>query len=157
MRALLLLGLVSLAIIPAYAEEPQVSFGDRQVAQLLDDRPSMEGAISPEHPIYHWVVEKFETGALGDRVYWDHHEPISGAGHVYSRPTVVRVTSDPSVSGSDKWGMLIFEMFNLQWAAHRTKLSAQAARDEVGKSKFATEQLRLEVRALRETQQFFRR
>ncbi|TVQ00607.1 MAG: hypothetical protein EA381_07305 [Planctomycetaceae bacterium] len=140
----------------SYSQERRPSFGERQLEQLIDDRPSMRNVIPVGHPIRLWVVEKFERGALGDRVYWDHHEPIHGAEHVDATPSVLRITRDQDVTGRDKWAMLVFELINFEASAHRRDLERKAIRNEIGRTEFAMDHMRLEVDALRQSQVFFR-
>ena len=48
-----------------------VSFGQQQMNRLLLDRQSMRSVIPNDHAIRKWIVERFERGAMGERVYWD--------------------------------------------------------------------------------------
>ncbi len=38
------------------------SFGERQLAQLLDDRPEMKSILPSDDTICRWVIRKFNTG-----------------------------------------------------------------------------------------------
>lgn len=155
-RIFVALILIAFCRAPANAQERRPSFGERQLEQLLDDRPSMRSVVPVTHPIYRWAVEKFERGALGDRVYWDHHEPMAGAEHVFSTPSVVRVESGAKSSGRDKWSMLIFELINFERAEAVGVLRWKAVRNEVDRNTFVMATIRLEVDAMRQTQQFFK-
>lgn len=154
-RAILPLAIVVTCSQATYSQDRRVASGERQIEQLVDDRPSMRGLIPAGHPIQQWVIKKFERGAVGNRIYWDKHEPIHGAEHVYSARSVVRITRDKNVSGRDKWAMLVFELINFERAGLDSALRRKAVRNEIGRTEFTMECMRLEVDALRESQQFF--
>lgn len=134
------------------------SFGDRQIAQVLDDRPAMRDIVPTDHPIYRFASEKFSTGGLQNRrVHWDNTEPMYGAEHACETLCVVRVASDQGYTGRDKWAMLIFELFNLSHAGDVGKLRWKVVHGEIDKDAFVHESLRLEIDAMRRTQAFLTR
>ena len=167
-RMLLSFGLVGLAVLVACRtqaspmDSPKTTYGDRQVEQLLDDRPDMRGVFSPASPIYRWVVQQFDSGDQGRRVFWDVQEPASGqpAEHMqrYSLyPAYVRVSGATSSTGIDKWAMLVYEFHNLQNSPEISTLTQKAAKRSITAAHFAAEATRLEHQALLKTRQFFQK
>jgi len=56
------------------AKEPRasqtVTFGHRQIEQMLEDRPDMNNAALKSHPMYEAIVEGYNGKLIGQRVYW---------------------------------------------------------------------------------------
>ena len=97
----------------------KLSYGIRQIDQILDDRPEMQNAIDPSHPLMKWIAERFEAGDRGQRIVWDHREPLSGqpAEHVGAYDSYfpqIRVTASDDYTGRDKWVFVIFELMNIE-------------------------------------------
>lgn len=44
------------------------TFGQRQLEQMLDDRPDMRDAIPVSHPVRRWVADAFDGKQFGQRV-----------------------------------------------------------------------------------------
>jgi hypothetical protein len=92
------------------------SFGERQLEQLMSDRPDMQGVVPTDHAVYRWVVRSFEKERTGGRIYWVAAQPSSGekaehAPSYFGYPAYICITAGLDASPLDKWTMLVFEMF----------------------------------------------
>ena len=79
------------------------SFGERQLDQMLDDRPDMRDAIPRPRAVIPWLIEGFNGDRLGQRVYWNASSPQSGraaehGGAYGTYPPYI------AVSGGTVWG-----------------------------------------------------
>src|SRR3954468_21571889 len=83
-----------------------ISFGERQLEQLVCDRPETANIIKRESMLRHMLVWHFAGGLTGKRIYWDCNEPSSGqpAEHsaYFDLPVLLRVTKNKTASGIDK-------------------------------------------------------
>lgn len=140
------------------ATEPSESksFGQRQIEQVICDRPSMKGLICEGGELYDLVVMRFNKGASGNRVYWDvdvpadginaEHQPKQDGGLPY-----VRITDAATVSGRDKWCLLIFELENLQNSKQAQNLHTQATTGSISRKEFVNEVIKLDFEAMLRT------
>ena len=159
--ALSLLSLLFM-VVQVVAEEGPKSFGDRQLAQLLDDRPSMKKILPADDTICQWVIRHFNTGDRSKRVYWDHREPLSGreaenSPSQNSIPAFIRITESDEVSGRDKWYMLVFEFENLQNSVYFGGLDQLAFAGDISRDEFALQCAQLELNAQQRTRRYFQR
>lgn len=141
---------------------PKIAFGDRQLAQLLDDRPSMKGILPADDTICRWVVRRFNTGDRGQRVFWDHHEPFSGREAENSPahesvPAFIRISESGKISGHDKWCMLVFEFENLKNSPQFHRLIRLAYAGQIARKRFALECVQLELDAGQRTKRYLKR
>ncbi len=144
------------AIDFALAQSPSKSFGERQVEQMLDDRPDMKDAIGPDDFIYKWVVSAFEGEGPRERVYWNAnkqhrlqqfqawHIPSYG---VYPPQIYVSTASD----GIDKWFSVVFEHFNMDTKVEEKKLLAKSINQGISPEKFADIEVEMERKAEKRT------
>ena len=142
------------------SRERHDTFGDRQLQQVLIDRPDMKGIVRTNDFIYRWVVKQFNSLEY-DRVQWDPREPKSGAPaeHQSSRRAsshYIRVTSAEAISGRDKWLMLVFELHNYRNKEYFDELWDKAIAGSIRRDEYATGCVKLEFRAMVATQEFFR-
>ena len=112
---------------PQDSTPKKLSYGMRQIDQILDDRPEMQNALDPGHPLMKWIADHFETGDRGQRIVWDHREPKSGqpAEHVAAYDSYfpqIRVTTSSDYTGLDKWVFVIFERMNIEGDAKQDLL-----------------------------------
>jgi hypothetical protein len=153
--------IVALFATNSLAVDDQQSFGERQLSQVLDDRPNMKGIVDANDFINEWVIRQFDSDCPKNRVLWDSHEPFSGR-PAESQPAYgaalasIRVTSSKTISGRDEWLMLIFELYNLKNARDFEELYAKATSGKIDRKSFANECTALEFRAGVRTQMFFR-
>jgi hypothetical protein len=144
------------------ARECPNTFGDQQLIQILNDRPSMKGIICADDFVCRWVVKQFNARSLLDRIYWDPREPHSDrpaehrSAYLVS-PAYVRVTSAETISGRDKWLLLVFELHNIQNEKLFNDLDRKAVVGKIDRDHYSNECVALEFQALVETQMFFKR
>jgi hypothetical protein len=136
-----------------------LTFGDKQLLQLLNDRPTMNGILDPHDEICKWVIQQFNSNSTEHRVYWDHNEPISGRPAESLRaydthPAVIRLTKSTATSARDKWLMLVYELHNLQNAKGFENLDILAVTGEIDKKQFSEECFALEFKAMVQTKIF---
>ena len=155
--------LLSLIVLPTgnHVHAQPNRFGERQISQILEDRPEMRGVVTRNSPIWKFVEERFETGDCGARIYWVSNEPVSGQDAEYAlrygnTPTHVFLTSKNTVSGVDKWASLVFELHNTENVDAVSELSTDVKKGRVGKSQFVERGIKLEFEALKKTQAFFK-
>lgn len=147
-----------IVIGPAIAQDlsKNKSFGERQVEQMLDDRPDMKDVIGSGDFIYKWLVSSFDGGATQNRVYWNASVPTNGfpACH-YPRwslyPAQICITDDPKLNGIEKWFAAVFEHFNLDNEVEQRKLIAKVFRQQITIEQFADRFVDLERVAEKKT------
>ena len=138
---------------------PRVRYGDRQVAQMLDDRPEMQHVFPDVHPVLEWVRDRFETGDVRRRIIWDYVEPSSGqpAEHLASYgnySAAVRISKNSNVTGRDKWVMLVFELHNIEYSEFRRGLILQLMWHQISVDQFVAESAESEHRAVLDAVEF---
>ena len=135
------------------------SYGTRQIDQMLADRPDMKNVFPDDHPIAKWVATKFEKGDRGQRVMWDYSHPTTGspAEHLpragaYS--AAIRISNLHETTGLDKWGMLVFEFYNMENGLDRINLENSLLKNEIKIDEFANECIKTEYDAMLRTSGF---
>lgn len=147
--------------VPTVVAKPVITtFGERQLAQLLDDRPDMRGVIDASHPVYSWVIEAFNGDHFGQRVYWNGNSPQSGrpaehASPYHGYPPYVSITGGSDATPVDKWTMVVFELHNLGNADGFEKLMHEALDGSIDGEGYANGCVKLEFEALERTREFF--
>lgn len=137
------------------------SFGDRQIEQMLDDRPDMQNTLTPSHPIYRFISEAFNGDRTGSRIYWNANQPSSGSDAEHSPsflgyPPQIKISDGPETTPMDKWAGVIFEIFNLENTLESERLAQLAIQRELDRDRYAQQCVRLEFVALERTRSFFR-
>ena len=95
------------------------SFGERQLDQMLDDRPDMKGVLPEKSPVLLAIIAAFNGERLGQRIYWVDTVPREGrpASHNKSRSgrlAHIMISSSPKLTPVDKWAYVIFELYNIE-------------------------------------------
>ena len=135
----------------------QTTFGDRQVDQLVDDRPELGPLLADAPEIRSWIAARFNRVASGARLHWDNHPPVSsGSEYIPQRdfrssPPCVRVTDRPDVAAQDKLLMLVFELENVQNTQKVLAVIRNATRSRMDFEVFFETHARLEFEALQRT------
>ena len=150
--------LVYISIVCAQGALQAQTFGERQLEQVLDDRPAMRGIIDSGDPLLSWFASQFSNGPYGSRVHWDFREPTGGYDSTMVPPSdempgLIRVSSAPSLTGRDQWCLLAYELQNVQNAPKIVELTARAVRGDIGREAFAIECIRLEHAAVLRTRE----
>ncbi len=127
-------------------------FGDRQVEQLIDDRPELESILKENQVLRNWIRDRFSAGTLKQRVFWDASEPFLGADSECMVQTEfqrahIRVTSRANLAADDKCICLMFEFMNLENETGFNRLYQLAYQRQVDREQFANRALQLEMEA----------
>lgn len=144
----------------ANAATTEISFGRRQVDQMLADRPDMVGVLSDDDPVMAWVVDGFNGGRIGQRIHWNGNSPASGApaehasayGHY---PPHICLDGGSDVTPIDKWAGLVYELFNIEGTKEFDKLFEQATAGELTSDEYADACAKLEYEALKKAEAYF--
>ena len=165
-RVLLLLA--SWITLPSCAEKsadqhpgPTLTFGQRQVDQMIADRPDMANVLPPDDPILLWVVAGFNGERTGLRVYWNAMSTKSGqpAEHwpaYFSYPPQICVSGGSETTPIDRWTGLIYEFFNMENDPSFEVLGNRAQAGEIDGDAYATGCAKLEFAALKRLEKFIR-
>ena len=145
--------------LSAQSQNPAASFGQRQLEQILSDRPGMRAALAPEHPIYQWAAGQLSNGDKGRRILWDNTEPFSGQPSEFSAyyrgyPATVRLSQSTRLSGFDAWSALIYELHNVQNSEAFTGLYEKAVSHMIARADYVNGCVKLEYESLRKTKAF---
>jgi hypothetical protein len=137
------------------------SFGERQLEQLMSDRPDMQGVLAPDHAVYRWLVSSFEKERTGSRIYWVADQPSTGerAEHAPSYrgyPAYICITAGLDTSPRDKWTMLVFEMFNIENSESMRLLNDLGHAGKIDSDTFARKCVELEFKAAEKARKFLR-
>lgn len=140
-----------------FAECPK-QYGQRQVQQLIDDRPSVGRTVVDRERLHAWLNEQFEGHSEVGRIVWDHTEPASGRKSEYfprfyasGSPAYIRLTNNPSVKDRDLVILLIFELANVRNSVEAKEIAHLAAEGEIDSEEFFKRNARLEYSALIKT------
>ncbi|MEM8734140.1 MAG: hypothetical protein AAGG44_07955 [Planctomycetota bacterium] len=131
---------------------PTQSFGERQLQQVLEDRPEMRGVVATDSHLAKWIVNRFEGQGTGSRVHWNEREPLSGSAAEHlpayeGYPANLSITKKDSTSPIDKWASLVYELQNLQ-ETYRSDLFERALNGEFDAEEYAIECVRSEYSAV---------
>lgn len=137
----------------------ETTFGHRQLAQMLDDRPDMRGVLEADDPLIAWIIAAFNGEHTGMRIYWNADTPSSGrpAEHLMpwsDYPPAIRISGGNETTPIDKWTSVVYEMFNLGNASGFKSLSDQAMKGLLDGPTYAERCVELEFRALEKTSLF---
>ena len=138
-----LLLLVNFSVIDGFLSHfDDLSFGCRQVEQVICDRPDMGKIISRDPSLRQMLICHFAGASGNGRVYWDCREPDSGrpAEHLgvhFGYPAMVRVAKKCGSSSIDKCAMLVFELLNLQLDNEFDLLATAAVEKRKSREAFA--------------------
>ena len=146
----------------AYATDPATipsRYGMRQIEQMCDDRPDMDGVFPDGHQLVTWCATQFEKGEMGRRIIWDHTEPAMDLPaehwpHVDGHAAAIRISQMRPSTGLDKWVLLVFEFHNIQRESDRLRLQDALCRRKISLDQFAVACTRSEFEALQMTIHF---
>jgi hypothetical protein len=138
-----------------------LSFGHRQLEQVLADRPDMRKTLPDEYTIQ-WIIDSFNGDMFGSRVYWIADAPEGGFPSIYyspqrAAPAMIRVSADPGITPLDKWAALIFEFHNLSGSKEFIAASDLAYSGRITGEEYAIACVELEYQAMRRAKQFFKK
>jgi hypothetical protein len=141
-------------------KRPDVSFGQRQIDQMLVDRPDMAGVLDEDDPVLVWIISGMNGERIGQRVYWNDDLPASGAPSEFLPPYEyypphICLWAGVETSPIDKWACLVFELFNLENTREFTDLQTKAMEGTLNGEAYARECANLEYNALIKARKFF--
>lgn len=158
--AVLVLGWAGCAHQDSVEPAPSVNigFGQRQLDQMLEDRPDMNDAIPESHPVRRWLADGFEGERAGLRVYWCGNLPDGGVAVEYCAPlspypAIVCVSPGAELTPIDRWAAAVYAMFahESDWDA----IGSEAGRGLLNADSFAEKCVLLEFLALKRAQEIF--
>jgi tetratricopeptide (TPR) repeat protein/protein involved in polysaccharide export with SLBB domain len=142
--------------------------GQRQVAQMLKDRPALAEFGKAAEPLHKWATRKFAGEDLGEEVFWDRTDPPLPFGGMNCQPTdkvpgciMVRGTyggdanSDRKRSFDGTWSDVVFELYNIANASDFEKVHRQVAEGKVSKSQYVVKMSEIECQAAEKTRSFY--
>jgi hypothetical protein len=97
--------------------------GEKQVADLVHDRPEMAKFVTPGDPIWHWAVINFAGSETGYRIYWENTptQDNFAAEHQYqigNQRAVIRMQTVDDlgrrIGGEEQWTAVVYELFNIR-------------------------------------------
>lgn len=145
---------------PSTPSEPsEITFGHRQIAQLLDDRPDMQDVLPSDDPILKWLIDGFNGERLGQRIYWNANAPLGKTGAEHAQPyhwypPYISLTGGSESTPHDKWAMLVFEMHNLHRIDDWDEIQARVGEGNLTADEYAERCVEIEHLALQETANF---
>ena len=142
-------------------DDPKITFGRRQLNQVLDDRPDMQGVISEDDELLDWIVSAFDGERTGFRIYWNADSPVEsfGASHTppyEGYPATVCITGGSEETPVDKWAGLVFELHNLENSEDFAEIHLKACSGELDEDTYVREHVKLEFKAIEKTAEFFK-
>jgi hypothetical protein len=145
------------------AESPaEISFGRRQVDQMLADRPDMVGILDEDDPIFCWIVDGMNGGIIGQRIYWNANTPESGSAAEHASPYEgypphVCISGGTEITGHDRWACAVYELFNIKNTKEFEDAYTKAMAGTLDGDAYAKECARLEYIALTKAKEFFKK
>ncbi len=151
---------VFVQLSPCTTQISGMTFGHRQVQQLLDDRADLRQVIVLGDPIHEWLVDAFEGKYLGKRIYWCSNEPANESPSCFllpvnSYPAHVLVTSDAQLTSFDRLALVVFELHNVENSSEMIEIARNAKARRIGREEYADKLVRMELHALARTREFF--
>ena len=133
--------------------------GERQVRQMLHDRPAMASLGKKAILLYQWAARKFAGEDLHEKIYWDSSDPPqhTTADNRPPKPGLpgrirlaARNTHGPK-RGDDRsfekmWRDVVFELHNIVHAETFRRIDSDAAQGKLSKNEFVTKTIETELR-----------
>ena len=142
--------------------------GERQLRQMLRDRPAMGRFGERAAVLYEWAVRKFAGEDLGRKIFWDVSDPppfTSCANDLLSAdgPGVIQVcgrhvdgpNKDGERSFDELWRDAVFELYNVTNAADFRRAVAEASTGKLSKEDFVNKIMDSESLAAEKTRAFY--
>ena len=145
-------------------DEKDLEHGERQLRQMLKDRPAMGEIGEKADPLYRWAGRKFAGEDLGERILWnpaepppefpcDHQSPEPGC------PGFIRIhekyTAGPlkgkAMSFEELWSGAVFELYNITGVEDFQRIQNEATEGRLAREEYITGELEVESRAAEKT------
>lgn len=146
--------------------EADLQHGQRQVRQMLRDRPFMEQYGEKAELLYKWAARKFASEDLNQKIFWDPAEPLFSTADNVPSPDgsgFIRV-SGKHIQGPKKgkersfeemWRDAIFELYNINNGKKFWKLRDEAAEGKLSKEEFVGKTIEYESQAAEKIRAFY--
>ncbi len=149
-------------------DEKDLEHGERQVRQMLENRPAMGELGAKADSLYRWAARKFAGEDLGERIFWnpgepppevacDHRTPGPGCpGYIQMHE---KFTQGPlkgkNVPFEELWRGAVFELYNITGAKDFKRIESEAAAGKISREEYITGTLAVESRAAAKTRAFY--
>lgn len=143
--------------------------GQRQVRQMLHDRPAMASLGEKASPLYQWAARKFAGEDLHENILWNPAEPeMTSADHKSPEPgrpgsiRLARTYSEGPQKGDERtfdesWRDAVFELYNITGVDEFNRLCRDADEGKLSKQEYVTGVIACESRAAEKTRAFYLR
>jgi tetratricopeptide (TPR) repeat protein len=156
-----------------------LQFGERQVRQMLADRPVMAQYGDKAAALYQWAARKFAGEDLGNKIFWKGSDPVrvwNAESGPTAQPTDVarlsvqssqcrfirvrRKYNNGTEEGKDRpfeevWRDAVFELYNNSSARDFDRVFAEAVGGELSRHEYARAMLEVEGSAAEKTRAFY--
>lgn len=163
------------------ALEPDIDHGNRQVRQMLADRPAMASyvningeakKVTENDAIWKWAAESFGTKINDQTIEWTNDSPSSplifAADHLIPTPSkkgLIRIREDWIKNGVavreasfyELWHSAIYELFNIRSARKFLELRNRGIEGTITKAAYVQGNTMLEHGAILKTKNFHRK
>jgi Flp pilus assembly protein TadD len=143
--------------------------GEKQLAQMLHDRPPMAQFGADAEFVRRWAVRKFAGEDFGALIDWDPSPPLhSDAEHLSASPdgsvhaailVLANHTHGPNGgqprSFEELWAGAVYELHNVTHSREFARLNDEAAEGKLSKEEFVARILKHELLAAQETRAFY--
>jgi hypothetical protein len=149
------------AVVSQAGKPADISFGRRQVDQMLADRPDMIGILDEDDPIFRWVVDSMNGARIGQRIYWNGNTPESGSAAEHASPyggypPHICISGGTEITAHDRWACIVYELFNIENTSKFEDAYNKAMAGTMDGDEYAYECARLEYVALIKAKEFFK-
>jgi hypothetical protein len=149
----------------------ELAFGERQVNQMVADRPALARGVSTNDALWQFCVRAFAGETIGEPILWknaeprgdeyqsDHQGPYRGQrGYIRIRKNCAYGSERGQPASCEQlWSCAVFEIENMRNSKAFDALFKMALRGEVSREEWTRENSRLEYEALRRTAEDYRR
>jgi len=142
--------------------------GERQLRQMLQDRPAMREHGEEAKALYEWAVSRFAGGDFGQRIVWDASPPppfATCANHRRSKetPSCIRVAERCSDekgtsrkrSFEELWHDVVFELYNITNSDDFQRYTKEASEGRLSRESFVAAVMQSESYAAERTRAFY--
>lgn len=149
-------------------DEKALAHGERQVRQMLKDRPAMGELGEKAEMLYRWAARKFAGEDLGEPIFWNPADPLPEfpCDHQSPEPDCpgyIRIhekyTRGPNkgtpVPFDELWRGVVFELYNITGVEDFKRIAADAAAGKISREEYITKKLKVESNAAEKTRAFY--
>lgn len=144
--------------------EADLAFGEKQLEQLLMDRPQMAKHVKKGDPVWTWIIRQFAGEHTGVRYRWNNttddesFDDTIACNNSFKHwiAVVSKKKNGPEEKPDKMWAAFIFECFNIRNNRDFEILWDEVLALKVSKEEFAHRSAKLEYNALREQSAFFK-